>query len=58
MTLKGMNKTKEKPIGMVKRIWATNDVEIFWINENISKRFAVHKICHYNKLEIVSKATQ
>ena len=58
VTLKGMKKIKEKPIGMVKKKWATNDVEVFWLNENIAKRFAVHKICHYNKLEIVSKANQ
>jgi|TARA_R110000824_G_scaffold158420_3_gene332251 hypothetical protein len=58
VTLKGMSKIKEKPIGMVKRRWATNNVEIFWLNENIAKRYAVHKICHYHKLEIVSKANQ
>jgi len=58
VTLKGMSNIKEKPIGMVKRRWATNDVEIFWLNENIAKRFAVHKICNHHKLEIVSKANQ
>ena len=30
VTLKGMSNIKEKPIGMVKRRWATNDVEIFY----------------------------
>ena len=28
VTLKGMTKISEKPIGMVKRIWATKDIEI------------------------------
>ena len=56
VTLKGMKKVEEKPIGMVKKRWATNDVEIFWLNETIAKRVALHKIYHYRKLEIVSKA--
>mgnify|MGYP003129739878 CR=1 FL=1 len=55
--LKGMTNIEEKPIGMVKRIWATKDIEIFWLNENIAKRYAVHKIYKNNKLEIVSKAS-
>ena len=58
VTLKGMKKTQEKPIGMVKRKWATGDLEIFWLNENVSKRFAVHKILNRSKLEVVSKANQ
>ena len=58
VTLKGMNKQKEKPIGMVKKIWATKDVEIFWLNKNIAKRYAVHDILKFSKLEIVSKANQ
>ena len=58
VTLKGMNKTQEKPIGMVKKVWATKDVEIFWLNENIAKRYAVHHIINNSKLEIVSKAIQ
>ena len=58
VTLKGMLKTKEKPIGMVKRIWATKDIEIFWLNEDIAKRYAVHKILNRSRLEIVSQANQ
>tara|TARA_R110002110_G_scaffold269531_1_gene485212 strand:- start:121 stop:348 length:228 start_codon:yes stop_codon:yes gene_type:complete len=58
VTLKGMTKIKEKPIGMVKKKWATNDLEIFWLNEDIAKRYAVHKIINFKKLEIVSKANQ
>ena len=56
VTLKGMNKAKDKPIGMVKRKWTTNDIEIFWLNEEIAKRFAVNKVINYKKLEVISKA--
>jgi len=58
VTLKGMVESQDKPIGMVKRRWATNDVEIFWLNENIAKRYAVHNIIGHSKLEIVSKVSQ
>jgi hypothetical protein len=58
VTLKGMKKIKEKPIGMIKKRWATSDVEIFWLNEDIAKRYAVKKIIDPKKLEIVSKANQ
>ena len=57
VTLRGMIESQDKPIGMVKRMWATNDVEIFWINENMAKRFALHNVYNYRKLEIVSKAS-
>ena len=58
VALKGMKKIKEKPIGMIKKRWATSDVEIFWLNEDIAKRYAVKKIIDPKKLEIVSKANQ
>ena len=58
VTLKGMKKIKEKPIGMIKKKWATNDLEIFWLNEDIAKRYAVKKIVDPNKLEIISKPNQ
>ena len=58
VTLKGMTKISEKPIGMVKRIWATKDIEIFWLNEDIAKRYAGHKILKHSRLEIVSQASQ
>ena len=58
VTLKGMSKTLEKPIGLVKRKWSTLDVEIIWLNENIAKRYAVHNIIGHSKLEIVSKVSQ
>jgi len=56
VTLKGMSKQKEKPIGMVKRKWAIDHIEIFWLNENISKRFALNSVIDPEKLEIVSQA--
>ena len=56
VTLRGMTQTVEKPIGMVKRIWATKDLEIFWLNEDLAKRYALVKINEPKKLEIVSKA--
>ena len=56
VTLRGMKKQNEKPIGMVKRIWATSDIEIFWLNEPMAKRYAVHKILSRSKLEVISKA--
>ena len=58
VTLKGMTKTNEKPIGMVKKIRATKNLEIFWLNEDMAKRFALVKVVDPKKLEIVSKANQ
>ena len=56
VTLKGMKNVKEKPIGMVRKKWATDHIEIFWLNEIIANRFALGKINDSKKLEIVSKA--
>ena len=58
VTLKGMKNLKEKPIGMVQKKWATDRIEIFWLNEIIANRFALSKINDSKKLEIVSKAHQ
>jgi len=58
VTLKGMSNINEKPIGMVKKIWTAKKLEIFWINENIAKRYALLESVDANKLEIVSKASQ
>ena len=52
-----MAKTNEKPLGMVKRIWATKDIEIFWLNEEVAKRYALTNIVNPKKLEIVSRAS-
>ena len=43
---------------MIKRKWATQDLEIFWLNEEMAKRYAVKKIVDPKKLEIISKANQ
>lgn len=57
VTLKGMKKVADKPIGMVKKVWATKDLEIFWLNEEIAKRYALTKILNPKKVEIVSQAS-
>ena len=58
VTLKGMKNLKDKPIGMVQKKWATDHIEIFWLNEIIANRFALTKINDMKKLEIISKAVQ
>tara|TARA_R110000851_G_scaffold130329_3_gene263893 strand:- start:231 stop:449 length:219 start_codon:yes stop_codon:yes gene_type:complete len=58
VTLKGMSKLREKPIGMVKKKWATDHIEIFWLNERMANRFALTKVNDSKKLEIISKANQ
>ena len=58
VTLRGMTQTVEQPIGMVKKIRATKNLEIFWLNEDMAKRFALVKVVDPKKLEIVSKANQ
>ena len=58
VTLKGMKNLRDKPIGMVQKKWATDHIEIFWLNEIIANRFALSKINDMKKLEIISKADQ
>ena len=58
VTLKGMKNIRDKPIGMVQKKWATDHIEIFWLNEIIANRFALSKINDMKKLEIISKADQ
>jgi hypothetical protein len=58
VTLKGMSKLAEKPIGMVKKKWATDHIEIFWLNKNIANRFAVKDILEPKKIEVISKVIQ
>tara|TARA_Y100001937_G_C7072810_1_gene309191 strand:+ start:39 stop:242 length:204 start_codon:yes stop_codon:yes gene_type:complete len=58
ITLKGMSRLDEKPLGIVKKKWATNDIEILWLNFKIARRFAVHDILDFKKVEIISKANQ
>ena len=56
--MKGMKNLREKPIGMVQKKWATDHIEIFWLNEIIANRFALTKISETKKLEIISKVDQ
>lgn len=53
-----MKNLRDKPIGMVQKKWATDHIEIFWLNEIIANRFALGKINDTKKLEIISKADQ
>jgi hypothetical protein len=59
VTLKGMNKISEKPIGLVKSVWMgqkNKNIKIVWLNEELSRRFALSNIMKAKKLEIVSGA--
>ena len=58
VTLKGLGKQKEKPLGTVKRKVAGKTFEIFWINAGIATRFALVDIAKSHRLEIVSSAEQ
>ena len=58
VTLKGMKNLQDKPIGMVQKKWATDHIEIFWLNELVAHRFALTKVNDSKKLEIISKANQ
>ena len=56
ITLKGLKNTKEKPLGIVMKIWATDHAEIMWLNDIISRRFALHNIIESKKLDIVNSS--
>ena len=58
VTLRGMENTREKPIGMVKKVFYNKKIEVFWLNENIAQRYALRKWIHHEKLEVISKANQ
>ena len=58
VTLKGLGNLKEKHIGIIKRVWPPDQLEIFWLNEKISKRFALANIVKIEKLEVISEARQ
>jgi len=58
VTLKGMSKTKEKPLGIIMKKWATNHIEILWLNKILAQRYAVEKMQEPKKLEIVNSAHQ
>ena len=56
VTLKGLSKQEEKPLGIVKRSMDSKTFEIFWINEGIATRFALVDMAKSHKLEVVSEA--
>jgi hypothetical protein len=56
VTLKGMSSTKEKPLGIITKKWATKHLEIFWLNMDISKRYALQKITEPKKIEVVNSS--
>ena len=58
VTLKGLSKQEEKPLGIVKRYLGTDTFEIFWINEGIATRFALVNMVKPHRLEVVSQAEQ
>ena len=58
VTLKGLNKQKEKPIGIVKREVGNKIFEIIWINEGLATRFALVDMAKSHRLEVISEADQ
>tara|TARA_R100001163_G_C5041436_1_gene179492 strand:- start:939 stop:1139 length:201 start_codon:yes stop_codon:yes gene_type:complete len=56
VTLKGLGKHKEKPLGIVKRKVSNKTFEIFWINQGIATRFALVDMAKSHRLEVVSQA--
>ena len=58
VTLRGMSKSKEKPIGIVKKKWSKGILEIFWVNEDVANRYAINNIVDFKKLEVISKANR
>ena len=58
VTLKGLSKQEEKPLGIVKRSLGTNTFEIFWINKGIATRFALANMVKPHRLEVVSEARE
>ena len=56
VTLKGLSKQKEKPIGIVKKKINEKTFEILWITENLATRFALVEYAKKHRLEIISKA--
>jgi hypothetical protein len=61
VTLKGMSKTKEKPLGIIMKKWfrgSNMQYEIFWLTEQLAKRYAIGKMQHSKKLDVVNSAHQ
>ena len=58
VTLKGLNKQKEKPIGIVKKEVGNKTFEIIWLNEGLATRFALVDKAKSHRLEVISEADQ
>ena len=58
VTLKGLSKQEEKPVGIVKRSLDNKTYEIFWINEGIATRFALVDMAKSHRLEVISSVDQ
>jgi len=56
VTLKGLSKQEEKPIGIVKRKAGNKTFEIIWLNEGIATRFALVNLAKSHRLEVISQA--
>jgi predicted CoA-binding protein len=56
VTLKGLSKQEERPVGIVKKKMDSRTFEIFWINENLATRFALVSMVKSHRLEVISKA--
>ena len=56
VTLKGLSRQKEKPVGIVKRKVGSRSYEIIWINEAYAKRFALGDVARGHRLEVISAA--
>ena len=54
VTLKGLSKQEEKPLGIVKRSMGSKTFEIFWINKGIATRFALVDMAKSHRLEVIS----
>ena len=58
VTLKGLSKHEEKPIGIVKKKINNKWYEIFWVNQDLAKRFALVNEAKAHRLEVISSAHQ
>ena len=58
VTLKGLSKQEEKPIGIVKKKINNKWYEIFWVNEDLANRFALINQAKAHRLEVISSAHQ
>ncbi len=56
VTLKGLSKQSEAPIGIVNKQVGFRMHEILWLNEDLATRFALVNQVKTHRLEVVSKA--